>query len=79
MGSIDFFNCGIDGGGWNPPDIRLSDLKYVSLDEAINQPGSPFQACAEYVPIFDKYANQYGLPPIMMASFALQEVCRLSS
>lgn len=73
MGSIDFFNCGIDGGGWNPPDIRLSDLKYVSLDEAINQPGSPFQACAEYVPIFDKYANQYGLPPIMMASFALQE------
>ncbi|KAF8919868.1 glycoside hydrolase family 23 protein, partial [Mucidula mucida] len=73
MGSIDFFNCGIEGGGWNPPDIYLSDLHYVSLDDAIQSPGSPFQACSEYVWIFNKYGDQYGIPPIMMASFALQE------
>lgn len=77
MGSIDFFNCGIEGGGWNPPDIYLSDLHYVSLDDAIQSPGSPFQACSEYVWIFNKYGDQYGIPPIMMASFALQEVRHL--
>ncbi|KIY74392.1 glycoside hydrolase family 23 protein [Cylindrobasidium torrendii FP15055 ss-10] len=73
MGSLDFLNCGIESGGWNPPAIYLSDLKAVSLDEAIQDPNSPFQACKEYIPLFDTYATQHGIPPIMMASFALQE------
>lgn len=57
MGSIDFFNCGIDDGGWAPPDIYLSDLEYVSLDDAIKVDGSPFKACADYVDAFNKYGE----------------------
>ncbi|KAF9454021.1 glycoside hydrolase family 23 protein [Macrolepiota fuliginosa MF-IS2] len=72
-GSIDFLNCGIDGGGWNPPFIHINDVVVKSLSEAIKSSSSPFHACAPFVSIFNKYGGQFGVPPIFLASFAMQE------
>lgn len=72
-GSIDFLNCGIDNGGWNPPRINIKDVVVKSLSEAIQSSSSPFHACKSYVSLFNKYGDQYGIPPIFLASFAMQE------
>jgi len=72
-GSIDFLNCGINGGGWSPPAIHIKDVKVKSLSEALQSPGSPFHACAPYLKFFNKYGDQFGIPPIFLASFAMQE------
>ncbi|RDB25477.1 Membrane-bound lytic murein transglycosylase F [Hypsizygus marmoreus] len=72
-GNIDWLNCGVTSGGWNPPFIKVSDIKSVSLSGAINSGKGPFLACTKYVHLFEKYAGQYGLPPIMLAAFAMQE------
>lgn len=72
-GNIDWLNCGINNGGWRPPTLHVNDVKVKSLSSAINDPGSPFKACSQYVPLFNRYAAQFGVPPIFLASFALQE------
>ncbi|TFK44405.1 lysozyme-like domain-containing protein [Crucibulum laeve] len=72
-GSIEWLNCGIDSGGWNPPYIRIENVVAQSLSGAINSGSSPFTACKNFVGTFEKYGNQYGIPPIMLASFAMQE------
>lgn len=72
-GSIDFLNCGINGGGWTPPVIHIKDVVVKPLSEAIKSPSSPFHACAPYVSFFNQYGDQYGIPPIFLASFAMQE------
>lgn len=72
-GSIDFLNRGITSGGWNPCMVRVDQLVAVDLSTAIKQNNSPFQACSQYVDLFNKYGNQFGVHPIMLASFAMQE------
>lgn len=72
-GSIDFLNCGINAGGWTPPSIHINDVIVKPLSEAIKSPGSPFRACAPFVSLFNKYGGQFGIPPIFLASFAMQE------
>ncbi|TFL02451.1 glycoside hydrolase family 23 protein [Pterulicium gracile] len=72
-GNIDFFNCGIEGGGWNPPYIAISQLKAVDLRAALNDGNSPFHACKNYISTFEKYAWEHGYPPILLAAFAMQE------
>ncbi|KAF5351642.1 hypothetical protein D9756_007546 [Leucocoprinus leucothites] len=72
-GSIQFLNCGIDGGGWNPPYINIKDVVVKSLSESIDSGHSPFKACSKYVKYFNKYGDQFGIPPIFLASFAMQE------
>lgn len=72
-GSIQFLNCGIDGGGWNPPHINIKDVVVKSLSESIDSGHSPFKACSKYVKYFNKYGDQFGIPPIFLASFAMQE------
>jgi hypothetical protein len=72
-GCIDWLNCGINGGGWTPPELKIEDLVTQSLSTAIQASGSPFKACSEYVSIFEQYGAQYGIPAIMLASFAMQE------
>lgn len=72
-GSIDFLNCGIDSGGWTPPSIHIKDVVVKSLSEAIQSSDSPFHACKPYVGFFNRYGDQYGVPPIFLASFAMQE------
>lgn len=72
-GSIDWLNCGINAGGWTPPFIRIEDVITQSLSSALNSGSSPFKACAPYVWIFEKYGGQFNVPPIILASFAMQE------
>ncbi|KAF8806281.1 lysozyme-like protein [Phlegmacium glaucopus] len=72
-GSEDWLNCGITGGGWTPPLIRIDQVIAMDLDQAIGTPGSPFQKCSPFIGLFKQYAWQHGIPPIMIASFALQE------
>jgi hypothetical protein len=72
-GDIDWLNCGITGSGWNPPFITVNDIVAVDLSQAVKEPGTPFSACGQFVSLFEKYADQYGLKAIMLASFAMQE------
>ena len=50
-------------------DVCSSDL----LSSAYTKPGSPFKACSQYIWIFEKYGALYDIPPILLASFAMQE------
>ncbi|EIM82890.1 lysozyme-like protein [Stereum hirsutum FP-91666 SS1] len=72
-GAITWLNCGLDGSGWNPPYIQVSDLISADLGQSISTGNSPFNACSDYVDMFYQYAEQNGLPPILLASFAMQE------
>jgi hypothetical protein len=72
-GSIDWLNCGLTGGGWSPPYVQVKDLITVDLQSAVNSGNGPFGACKAYIHLFEKYGGQYGIPPIMLASFAMQE------
>ncbi|TFY81348.1 hypothetical protein EWM64_g2658 [Hericium alpestre] len=72
-GHIDWLNCGVDGAGWNPPMVKVSDLVAIDLSKAVEDAASPFKECSEFVPLFEQYGDQYGVPPIMLASFAMQE------
>jgi len=72
-GNIEWLNCGITHGGWTPPFVKLSDIISKDLVSAIEDPKSPFKPCAPFVQTFEKYGKQFGVPPIILASFALQE------
>ena len=72
-GSIDWLNCGINAGGWSPPFIHIENVITQSLSSALNSGSSPFKACAPYVWLFEKYGGQFNIPPIILASFAMQE------
>ncbi|KAA1476030.1 lysozyme-like protein [Dentipellis sp. KUC8613] len=72
-GGIKWLNCGIDGAGWTPPYVKVTDLVTMDLSAAIADPNSPFKACSDFVWLFEKYGGKYGIPPIMLASFAMQE------
>ncbi|KAF8520453.1 glycoside hydrolase family 23 protein, partial [Hysterangium stoloniferum] len=83
-GREDWLNCGLHDGGWSPPYITIKQGEHIpsynllsviamDLDQAINSDGSPFKQCSDYIYLFKKYGNQHGIPPIMIASFALQE------
>jgi len=52
-------NCGIEDDGWNPPDIRVTDLVTVDLDDAIAK-GGPFEACKSFVWAFKQYGGEFG-------------------
>jgi soluble lytic murein transglycosylase-like protein len=48
--------------------VTIDQLVSVALTSS-----GPFAACADYFDKFDTYGSQYGLPPILLASIALQE------
>ncbi|CAD6586111.1 MAG: hypothetical protein CYPHOPRED_003424 [Cyphobasidiales sp. Tagirdzhanova-0007] len=58
---------------WTPPQLKLSQLKTVSLTKALKDPASPFHACKPYIKLFNSAAKKYNLPPILLASIAMQE------
>ncbi|TCD71591.1 hypothetical protein EIP91_007338 [Steccherinum ochraceum] len=72
-GKLDWLNCGIDAGGWNPPNVTPGDLITKDLADAVNEKNSPFANCKPYLSSFENYANQHGIPPILIASIAMQE------
>ncbi|KAF8210493.1 glycoside hydrolase family 23 protein, partial [Mycena galopus ATCC 62051] len=72
-GAIGWLNCGITGNGWNPPNVQVSDLIVMDLNEALAASGTPFKACAAYTNYFYQFASEYNLEPIMLAATAMQE------
>ncbi|PPQ62951.1 hypothetical protein CVT24_006191 [Panaeolus cyanescens] len=73
-GHIDWLTCGFEsGGGWQPPHVTMKDIVTVPLWKALQDPNSPFKNCEKFIHIFEKYGNQLGIAPIMLASFAMQE------
>ncbi|KAH7888540.1 glycoside hydrolase family 23 protein [Phlebopus sp. FC_14] len=78
-GHIDFLNCGLTEGGWTPPLIHVEDIVTSELSDVVYKDGSAFSNCKAYIPIFEKYGQQYGVPAIMLASFAMQESSCVSS
>ncbi|EJD02769.1 glycoside hydrolase family 23 protein [Fomitiporia mediterranea MF3/22] len=72
-GKIDWLNCGLTDGGWHPPYVSVNDLVTKDLSEAVSEDNSPFKACSEYIDLFNKYGWANNIPPIMLASFAMQE------
>ncbi|KAK4053056.1 hypothetical protein OIV83_001791 [Microbotryomycetes sp. JL201] len=75
-GSQSFLNCGISksnrDSGWNPPHVTLDQLKFASLDQAIKD-GGLFSNCAPVADTIDQVGKALGLPPILIASIAMQE------
>ncbi|KAH7913690.1 glycoside hydrolase family 23 protein [Hygrophoropsis aurantiaca] len=72
-GNIDFLNCGLTEGGWTPPFVKVSDIVSAELSQVAYNPKSAFTACKDFVWAFEKYGEQYGVPAILLASFAMQE------
>ncbi|BGP31348.1 hypothetical protein JCM10296v2_003112 [Rhodotorula toruloides] len=76
-GSEAWLNCGISkkspDSGWTPPTTSLSSIRTISLSTALSMPNSVYSACKPYVSLFEEYGDKYGLPPILLAAFAMQE------
>lgn len=72
-GNIDWLNCGINNGGWNPPFVTVNDVIAKSLSDAVKTSGSPFGACSSYTWMFEKYGAEHNIPAIMLAAFAMEE------
>lgn len=71
-GNIGFLNCGLNApGGWNPPPVQLNQVKVMSGPQAIKQPA--FKECAQYYKHFKAASDKYGIPEIILMSFAMQE------
>ncbi|KAF8497645.1 hypothetical protein JB92DRAFT_2986892 [Gautieria morchelliformis] len=72
-GAISWMTCGINSTGWTPSYASVSDIITADLTSALNQGGSPFQACSSVLSIIEKYSAQFQVPSILVASFAMQE------
>ena len=59
-GSEDWFNCGIEGAGWTPPNLTIDQVVTKELSDAIAEKNSPFAACAPYVGNFYDAQGKYG-------------------
>ncbi|KAI0256164.1 lysozyme-like domain-containing protein [Lactifluus subvellereus] len=70
-GHIDWINCGITAHGWTPPRVEIGQLITVPLDSVRH---TTFSHCSdEIIASFKKYGAEFGIPSIMLASFAMQE------
>lgn len=72
-GDIEWLNCGVTGGGWNPPNVGVNDLVVKDLRSVLGQPNNIFKNCAPYVDLFEEFSSQYNVPTILVASIAMQE------
>lgn len=74
-GNINFLNCGLSKsdptGRWSPPDVKMSQLKFVSSAQAAKS--GVFGSCSKYKSAFDNAASQTGVPAVLLMAFAMQE------
>lgn len=70
-GNINFLNCGLNANGWTAPALHINQVKYKGLSEV--QDDSLFSACAPYFDLFNQHGAEHGVPPIFLASIAMQE------
>lgn len=59
-GNIDWLNCGVNEGGWQPPYVTVNDLITQDLATAVQAPDSPFKACTPFVEMFEQCAREFG-------------------
>ena len=59
-GDESWFNCGIEGNGWTPPQMTVNDVVTKDLSDAVNEPNSPFQNCAPFLQYFEQFGGEYG-------------------
>lgn len=73
-GDQNWLNCGVDSDqGWQPPNVTLSNMVYKDLATVLEQDGSVFSPCKDYLHIFENMSAETGVPTILLASIALQE------
>ncbi|KAM0792295.1 hypothetical protein ACM66B_004984 [Microbotryomycetes sp. NB124-2] len=74
-GAQSWLNCGLSekdkNSPWTPPQIEISQLKYIALEEAVKL--DTFKACAQWVDLFNKVGKETKLPPVFLASIAMTE------
>lgn len=74
-GSPQFLTCGISkhntNSKWNPADVKLSQVKMISADQAAQS--DVFKPCAKYKSTFEQVAKANNIPAVLLMSFALQE------
>jgi hypothetical protein len=64
--------CGVAGSGWQPPPIYTSNVIYIDLESAVG-PGQVFNACSDFLDLFNQWGGSTGIPPILLAAIASQE------
>ncbi|KIK67191.1 glycoside hydrolase family 23 protein [Collybiopsis luxurians FD-317 M1] len=72
-GNIYWLNCGVGDQGWNPSKVTIDQLVLKDFATALQDSNSPFKPCSAFTDKFYQYGQQYNIPPIILASFALQE------
>lgn len=78
-GQSPWLTCGINpndkSSGWNPPNATIDQIITLEggLRAAVKMPGSPYQACTDYIEIFEAAGGEFSIPPLFIAAFALQE------
>jgi len=78
-GQETWLTCGISqqdkGSGWNPPNATIDQIITLEggLAAAMKMNNSPYTACANYTNIFEAAGAEFGIPPLFIAAFALQE------
>jgi len=53
--------------------MTLDQLIYVTAEEALAMPNTPYAPCKSNMAKFNSYGAKYNLPPIMLMAFAMQE------
>ncbi|GAA6009043.1 hypothetical protein JCM10207_004075 [Rhodosporidiobolus poonsookiae] len=76
-GALDWLNCGLSksdpSSPWTPPNgVTLDRITTVTLEHALAT-NSVWEPCKAFVPLFEKIGEELNVPPIFLASFALQE------
>ncbi|KAJ4483206.1 glycoside hydrolase family 23 protein [Lentinula aciculospora] len=72
-GNIYWINCGLSDDGWNPVYVNISQIIVKDLNTALQDSSTPFSACSSYIDKFNQYGEELNVPPIFIASFAMQE------
>ena len=70
-GSEDWMNTGMDGGGgWQPPQLLIENLSYISIEDFYNTVGQNCRQYADTIAIGAAYAK---VPETLVAAIAMQE------
>ncbi|KAI0302523.1 lysozyme-like domain-containing protein [Russula brevipes] len=70
-GHIDWLNCGVNGAGWAPAPVKINEIVVAELDGARH---TTFATCSDQIiATFKQCGQELGIPPILLASFAMQE------
>lgn len=60
----------MDGDGWNPPYLGLSDIQAIDINDFYSGAGS---SCQQYSQNINTAANNGNVPEAIVAAIAMQE------